>query len=100
MKSFPATILFISLAHKHTAEDHSKANDKAVYLSYDEKTFVRKAIKVSPMLSAGDVLRNFSDACGDSALRVSCRLEQLSGGISWYCYLYPLTPRPAVTTCL
>ena len=54
--SSTTTILFIS--NPHTAQHHSKDKDKSVYLSYEEKTFVKKAVKISPMQSAGDLLLN------------------------------------------
>ena len=53
------TVLYIS--NPHTAEHHSKDKDKSVYLSFQEKTFVKKAVKISPMQSAGDLLRNVQD---------------------------------------
>ena len=35
--------------------------DKSVYLSYEEKTFVKKAFKILPLQSAGDLLFNVQD---------------------------------------
>ena len=60
MTSSTTTVLFIP--NPHTAEHHSKNKDKYVYLSYEEKTFVKKAVKISPMQSTGDLLRNVQDA--------------------------------------
>ena len=53
------TILFIS--NPHTAEHHSKEKEKSVYLSLQEKTFVKKEVKISPMQCAGDLLRSVQD---------------------------------------
>ena len=43
------------------AENHSKDKDKSVYLSFQEKTFVKKAAKISPVQSAGDLMCNVQD---------------------------------------
>ena len=50
---------------------HSKDKDKSVYLSYEEKTFVKKAVKISPMQSARDLLRNLQDT--DDAIDFSLK---------------------------
>ena len=39
------TVLFIS--KPHTPQHHSKEKDKSVFLSYEGKTFVKKAVKIS-----------------------------------------------------
>ena len=47
--SSTTTVLFISNPHTpqhHTPQHHSKDKDKSVYLSYEEKTFVKKAVKI------------------------------------------------------
>ena len=67
--SSTTTILFIS--NPHTAEHHSKDKDKSVYLSYEEKTFVKKAVKISLMHSPGDLLRNVQNT--DDAIHFSLR---------------------------
>ena len=67
--SSTTTILFIS--NPHTAQHHSKDKDKSVYLSYEEKTFVKKAVKISPMQSAGDLFRNVQDT--DEAIDFSLK---------------------------
>ena len=46
MTSPTTTILFIS--NPSTTKHHRKDKDKSVYLSYEEKTFVKKAVKTSP----------------------------------------------------
>ena len=60
------TVLYIS--NPHTAEHHSKGKDKSVYLLFQEKTFVKKAVKISPMQSAGDLLRNVQDISASKVL--------------------------------
>ena len=57
--SSKTTVLFIS--NIHAAEHHSKDKDRSVYLLYEEKTFVKKAVQISPMQSAGDLLCNVQD---------------------------------------
>ena len=52
-----------------TAPQQSK--DKSVFLSYEEKTFVKKAVKISPMQSAGDLLHNLQDT--DEAIDFSLK---------------------------
>ena len=47
MTSPTNTFLFIS--NPHTAEHHSKDKDKSVYLLFHEKSFVKKAVKLSPI---------------------------------------------------
>ena len=59
MTSSTTTVLFTS--NPHTAEHHSNDNHKSVYLSYEEKTFVNKAIKISPMQSTGDLFHKVQD---------------------------------------
>ena len=56
VRSSTTTILFVS--HPHSLEDHAKDKDKGAYLSYQEKIFVKKAVQMAPMQSAGDLLRN------------------------------------------
>ena len=63
------TILFIS--NPHTAEHHSKDKVKPVYFSYEEKTFVKKAVKFLHMQSAGGLLRNAQDT--DDAIDFSLK---------------------------
>ena len=52
-------------------QHHGKDKDKSVYLSYEEKAFVNKAVKISPMQSAGDLLRNVQDT--DEAIDFSLK---------------------------
>ena len=56
MTSPTTTIFFIS--NPHAAEHHSKEKDKSVFLSYEGKNFVKKAVKISPMQFAGGLLLN------------------------------------------
>ena len=63
------TVLYIS--HPHTPQHHGKDKDKSVFLSYEEKTFVNKAVKISPMQSAGDLLSNVQDT--DEAIDFSLK---------------------------
>ena len=63
------TVLYIS--HPHTPQHHGKDKDKSVFLSYEEKTFVKKAVKISPMQSAGDLFRNVQDT--DEAIDFSLK---------------------------
>ena len=67
MTSSTTTVLFIS--NPHTAEHHSKDKDKSVYLW--DKPFVKKAIKISPMQSARDLLHNVQDT--DDAIDFSLK---------------------------
>ena len=39
------------------------------------------------------------DALGDSALRVSCGVERLSGGSGWRGYLYPSSGAGRIAAC-
>ena len=57
--SSKTTVLFIS--NIHAAEHHSKDKDRSAYLLHEEKTFVKKAVQISPMQSAGDLLCNVQD---------------------------------------
>ena len=57
--SSTTTILFVS--NPHTKQHHSKDKDKYVHLSYEEKTFVKKAVKFLPMQSTGDLLCSVQD---------------------------------------
>ena len=40
-----STTTFLFISNPHTAGHHSKEKDNAVYLSYEEKSFVKKAVK-------------------------------------------------------
>ena len=52
-------------------QHHSKDKDKSVFLSYEEKTFVKKAVKISPMQSSGDLLSIVQDT--DEAIDFSLK---------------------------
>ena len=74
MTSPTHTVLYIS--NPHTAEHHSKDKDKSVHLStlsFQEKTFVKKAVKISPMESPADFLCNVQDTKDaiDFSLKIS-----------------------------
>ena len=66
-----STTIILFISNPHTAEHHSKDKDKAVYLLYEEKTFVKKAVTISPMQSAGDLLLNVQDT--DDAIEFSLK---------------------------
>ena len=40
-----STTTFLFISNPHTAGHHSREKDNAVYLSYEEKSFVKKAVK-------------------------------------------------------
>ena len=63
------TIFFIS--NSHTVQHHSKDKDKSVYLLFEAKTFVKKAVKISPMQSAGDLMSNVQDTDEANAVKKS-----------------------------
>ena len=44
-----STTAFLFISNPPTAEHHSKEKGKAVYLLYEEKTFVKRAAKNQPM---------------------------------------------------
>ena len=71
MRSPTTTVLHIS--HPHSAEDHGKDKDQCAHLSYTEKVFIKQAVKISPIQSTGDLLRNEQDdeECIDFKLKKS-----------------------------
>ena len=54
------TILFIS--NSHTAADHVAEKDKAKFLSHQQMSLIASAVKIAPLQTSGELIRNVQDS--------------------------------------
>ena len=54
------TLLFIS--NSHTAADHVSQKDTAKFLSHQQKVLISSAVKLAPLQTSGELIRNVQDS--------------------------------------
>ena len=52
----------LSVSYSHTAADHLSEKDKAKYLSHQQMSLIASAVKLAPLQTSGELIRNVQDS--------------------------------------